>query len=91
MPKRGSNECCPRYTEEIAVSCLFNLVGDESGDSDVQCPHCKAKFRVDWDGTEYGDASVGEYAEPCPKCRQEFTFTVNVQYAVLTKSETPIG
>jgi hypothetical protein len=46
---------------------------------DVTCPHCGAKWHVDWI-TEYGDPLLGEHDTECPRCHKPFSFSVYHEY-----------
>lgn len=50
---------------------MMRLIHD--GGKDVQCPHCKREYSVEWD-TEYGDPLVGISIRYCTNldCLKKF-------------------
>ena len=56
---------------------MFKL--DYNG-GDVQCPHCKKSFGIEWD-TEYGDPLMNDQTTECLECKKTFTFQALLTYS----------
>lgn len=68
---------------------MFRLVYEVGSHSDLQCPHCRNNFDVEWDEEVYEKT----YDVECPKCLNKFQLKVWVEehYEVISEPKLEKG